>query len=236
MEDKHLIVLISGVFHAAFDAVLPQLRSMMGVEVSTKLSPSMGDSEQSVENRLSRGEEADVLIMAGGGMDAVISKGMVLHGTRVELARAPVGLAMKAGASKPDISTVESLRATLLAASSVGYSISASGRYVSGKLFETLGIEDGMRGKAHEVEGLTPVAETVARGENQYGFQAISELMPTAGIEVIGRLPEAVEFVTPVSGAVVPHSQNVRHARLLLHLLTKPERGEVFRRHGLEHP
>ncbi len=234
MTDKSLIVLVSGVFHAAYDEVLPRFEREAGIEVRSELSPSLGDSPQSVESRLSRGEDADVLIMAGGGMDAIIAGGMVLDGTRVELARAPMGLAMKQGAAKPDISTTDRLRETLLSASSVGYSISASGQYVSRELFKTLGIEDEMKDKAHQVKGLTPVAETVAKGENQYGFQAISELLPTKGIEVIGRLPNDVEFVTPVSAAVARHSKNVEGARALLQFLTRSEMGAVLERHGLD--
>lgn len=233
MSDGKLIVLVSGVFHAAYDEVLPQFERNEGMKVKSELSPSLGDSPQSVESRLSRGENADVLIMAGAGMDAIIAKGMVLDGTRVKLARAPMGLAMKQGAPKPDISTPDRLRDTLLSASSIGYSISASGQYVSRELFKKLGIEDEMKAKAHQVKGLTPVAETVAKGENQYGFQAISELLPTAGIEIVGQLPDEVEFVTPVSAAVARHSENAGRAQALLRYLTRPEMGQVLERHGL---
>ena len=90
-----------------------------------------------------------------------------------------------------------------------------------------------MKAKAHQVKGLTPVAETVAKGENQYGFQAISELLPTAGIEVVGQLPDEVEFVTPVSAAVARHSENAGRAQALLRYLTRPEMGQVLERHGL---
>lgn len=234
MNDKALIVFVSGVFHAAYDEVLPEFERGTNIKVTSELSPSLGNSPQSVESRLSRGEDADVLIMAGGGMDAIIAKQMVLDGTRVELARAPMGLAMGKGASKPDISTTDRLRETLLAASSVGYSISASGQYVSHKLFKKLGIEDEMKDKAHEVKGLTPVAETVASGENQYGFQAISELMPTDGIEVIGKLPDDVKFVTPVSAAIARHSRNVGVARALLSFLVRPAMRRILERHGLD--
>ncbi len=190
-EAGRLVVLISGVFHAAYLHVLPTFEGETGLSVQSELSPSLGDSPQSVKSRLQRGEEADVLIMAGRGLDDAVDKKMVLDGTRVELARAPAGMAMKNGATKPDISTVDSLRATLLSASSVGYSISASGQYVSHELFKKLGIEEQMKKKAHEVEGVTPVSETVARGKNQYGFQAVSEILPIEGVELIGKLPDA---------------------------------------------
>ena len=202
--------------------------------VNSELSPSLGDSPKSVESRLARGEDADVLIMAGRGLDDAVSKKMVLDGTRVELARAPAGMAMKKGAAKPDISTVDGLRATLLSASSVGYSISASGQYVSHELFQKLGIAEQMKGKAHEVEGVTPVSETVAKGVNQYGFQAVSEILPIEGVELIGKLPDPVEFVTPVSAAVALNSKNPEGARALLRFLTRPEMNSILEKHGLE--
>ncbi len=233
-DARQLVVLASGVFHAVYTKVLPTFEHETGLNIRTELSPSLGDSPQSVESRLARGEDADVLIMAGRGLDEIVSKKMVMDGTRVELARAPIGLAMKKGAPRPDISTLDQLRETLLAASSVGYSISASGQYVSHELFKKLGIEAQMRGKAHEVKGLTPVAETVASGENQYGFQAISELLPIKGIELIGKLPDAVAFVTPVSAAVALKSRNPEGARALLRFLTRREMDPVLEQHGLD--
>jgi molybdate transport system substrate-binding protein len=113
-----LVVLISGVFHAAYMHVLPDFERETGFVVRSELSPSLGDSPQSVANRLARGEEADVLIMAGRGLDEITARNMVLAGTRVELARAPAGLAMKKGAVKPDISTPDQLRKTPAASSS----------------------------------------------------------------------------------------------------------------------
>lgn len=235
-DAKQLVVLISGAFHAVYQDVLPTFERETGFKVRSELSPSLGDSPLSVRSRLARDEEADVLIMAGRGLDEIVANRMVLDGTRVELARAPIGLAMKEGAPRPDISTTDSLRKTLLSAASVGYSISASGQYVSHELFRKLGIEHEMKEKAREVAGVTPVAETVARGENQYGFQAVSEILPIAGAELIGKLPEAVAFVTPVSAAVVLHSGNPDGARALLRFLTREEMHPVLERHGLDLP
>lgn len=233
-DAKQLVVLISGVFHAAYKQVLPAFVRETGLAVKSELSPSLGDSPKSVESRLARGEEADVLIMAGRGLDEVTAKKMVMEGTRVELARAPAGLAMKKGAVKPDISTPDLLRETLLSASSVGYSISASGQYVSHELFKKLGIQDQMKGKAHEVKGVEPVSETVAKGENQYGFQAVSEILPIEGAELVGKLPDAVEFVTHVSAAVALKSRNPEGARSLLRFLTRQDMGTVLEQHGLD--
>ena len=233
-KPTELVVLVSGVFHAAYMDVLPAFERETGFKVRSELSPSLGDSPQSVESRLARGEAADVLIMAGTGLDELVAQNRVLQRSRVELARAPAGLAMKEGAIKPDISTPDRLRETLLSASSVGYSISASGQYVSRELFKKLGIEEQMKDKAQEVEGVTPVAETIAKGENQYGFQAVSEILPIEGVELVGKLPDAVEFVTPVSAAVALKSENPKGAWSLLRFLTRPEMRSVLEQHGLD--
>ena len=233
-DTKQLVVLISGVFHAAFKQVLPDFVRETGLTVKSELSPSLGDSPQSVASRLSRGEDADVLIMAARGLDEVTAKNMVMEGTRVELARAPAGLAMRRGAPRPDISTPELLRKTLLSASSVGYSISASGQYVSHELFKKLGIEEQMKERAHEIKGVIPVSETVAKGENQYGFQAVSEILPIEGAELVGKLPDSVEFVTPVSAAVALKSRNPEAARSLLKFLTRKEMSTMLEQHGLD--
>jgi molybdate transport system substrate-binding protein len=84
------------------------------------------------------------------------------------------------------------------------------------------------------VPGLTPVGETVAKGENQYGFQAVSELLAVEGVEVIGKLPDAVEFVTPVSAAIAVMSKNPEGARSLLRFLTRPEMAPILEQHGLD--
>ena len=236
VADEKIIVLISGVFHATFDAVLPDFERETGLVVESKLSPSLGDNPDTVDSRLSRGEDADLVIMAGAGLDAVAAKNLVIPGTRVELAQAPAGLAMKKGEPKLDISTPDALRQVLLSASSVGYSISASGKYVSNELFAKLGIADEMKGKAHEVKELIPVAETVANGANELGFQAVSEILPVQGVELVGKLPNEVEFVTPVSAAVVSSSKNPAGARALLTFLTRPEMRSVLEDHGLNPP
>lgn len=233
-EPKHLVVLISGVFHSAYDELLPSFKTDSGVTVDSRLSPSMGNSPDSVSSRLERGEPADVLIMAEQGLDRIVSQGLARDDTRVALATAPVGIAVKAGSPKPDISTAEKLTQVLLAAKSVAYSISASGKYVSGDLFKKLGIEDQMRAKAHEVEGTTPVAQTVADGTYEIGFQSLSELGAVDGVDLVGALPSPVGLATTVSGAVATNSCSPHEAADLLRFLSRSEFTPILKRHGLD--
>ncbi len=236
MEAKHLIVLVSGVFHSAYNELLPAFKRESGVTIDSYLSPSMGESPDSVFSRLERGEPADVLIMAEKGLDHVVSKGWANDETRVRLAVAPVGIAVKAGSTKPDISTAEKLTQVLLAAKSVAYSISASGQYVSGELFRKLGIEDQMRDKAHEVQGTTPVAQTVADGTYEIGFQSLSELAAVDGIEIVGALPDPVGISTAVAAAVASNSRSPHEAAALLRFLSRSEFMPLLKKHGLGPP
>ena len=108
----------------------------------------------------------------------------------VDLVKSPIGVAVKAGAPKPDISSADAVKRALLAAKTIAYSDSASGVYVSTEMFRKLGIEDEMKGKARKIPA-TPVGEIVAKGEAEIGFQQISELKPVQGIDIIGPLPDA---------------------------------------------
>src|SRR5262249_20715297 len=145
--------------------------------------------------RLERGEPVDVLIMVGYALGDFVKKGKVIGDSRVDLANSPIGVAVRAGASKPDISSADALKRALLAAKSVAYSDSASGVYVSTEMFRKLGIEEAMKGKAKEIPA-TPVGEIVAKGEAEIGFQQIAELKPVAGIDIVGRLPAELQKIT----------------------------------------
>ncbi len=235
-DSENLVVLISGVFHAAFDELLPTFQGDTGTTVDSYLSPSMGQSPDSVSSRLERGEPADVVIMAEKGLDHAVSAGLVDGGTRVRLAGAPVGIAVKAGAAKPDISTADKLKDVLLKADSVAYSISASGQYVSGELFDNLGIGEEMKAKAHRVEGTTPVAQTIADGTYEIGFQSLSELGAVPGVDLVGALPDPVGLATSVAGAVTAHSRRPADAAALLRFLSRADFIPVLRKNGLTPP
>jgi molybdate transport system substrate-binding protein len=181
-------VVSSGGFAAAYRELAPGFEKASGDTLSAGWGPSMGDTVDAVPQRLKRGEPIDVLIMVGYALEALIGQGKVVAGSRVDLARSGIGAAVRAGAPKPDISTEDALRRTLLAAKSIAYSDSASGVYIGTEMFRKLGIAEAVAGKAHMIPA-TPVGEIVARGEAEIGFQQISELKPVKGIDLIGPLP-----------------------------------------------
>ena len=230
-----LVVMISGGFKTTYQALLPGFEKRMGVCVLTVPGPSMGKTEHAIPQRLARGEAADVLVMVGPALDELVQKGEAVPGSEVELALSPIGMAVRAGARVPDITTEDKFRQALLDAGSVAYSDSSSGAYISAKLFKKLGIEQEMQGKAREIAA-TPVGEIVAKGEAVIGFQEVAELLAVPGITVVGRIPAEDEFLTRFTAGVAARSRNPALARQLLAYLAAPDARPVLERMGLDPP
>src|SRR5438132_4890101 len=177
-------VMISGGLSAAYEALVPEFERATGHKVLTARGPSMGTTVNAIPVRLERGEPADVLIMVGYALKDLADKGKVITGSSVDLVKSPIGIAVKSGAPKPDISSPDALKRALLAAKTIAYSDSASGVYVSTEMFQKLGIAEEMKDKARKIPA-TPVGEIVAHGTAEIGFQQISELKPVAGIDIV---------------------------------------------------
>ena len=226
-------VMISGGLTAAYKALIPEYEHASGNTVVTAFGPSMGTTQNAIPVRLERGEPVDVLILVGYALDDLIKKGKAVADGRTDLVRSPIGIAVRAGAPKPDISSVDALKRTLLAAKSVAYSDSASGVYVSTELFSKLGIAEEMKGKAKMIPA-TPVGEIVAHGDAEIGFQQISELMPVAGIDIVGQLPAEVQKITVFSAGVSATSKEPDAAKSLIKFLNSAQAAPVLVKSGLE--
>jgi molybdate transport system substrate-binding protein len=214
-------VMNSGGFSAAYKALKPKFEAASGHTLSTAWGPSMGNAPEAIPNRLARGEPADVVIMVGYALDALIKQGKVDPASRTDLADSRIGMVVKAGHAKPDISTVDGLRAAMLGARSIAYSDSASGVYIERELLTKLGIEQAMKPKAHMIEK-TPVASLVARGDYELGFQQVSEILPVQGADFAGRLPEAVQSVTKFAAGIPVGARHPEAARELIRYLASP--------------
>ena len=197
------------------------------------LATTMGVGAESIPSRLRNGETADVVIVDDDSLKALIAEGLVAAGSRVPLARSAIGMAVKAGSVKPDISSVAALRRALLNAKSIAYSASISGTYLSKEVFQRLGIADEIAAKSHRIER-ERVGAVVARGEAELGFQQISELLPVQGIELVGPLPDAVQKISLFSAGINAHSGNSDAARELIRFLASPESAGAVSRSGLE--
>jgi molybdate transport system substrate-binding protein len=231
-DSAEIRVMISGGLTAAYRALVPEFERTTGNKVVTAFGPSMGTTENALPVRLSRGEPADVLIMVGYALDDLAREGKVVAGSQVALVRSPMGIAVRAGTPKPDISSVEALRRSLLAAKSVAYSDSASGVYVENELFSRLGIVDQMKRKSRMIPA-EPVGEVVARGEAEIGFQQISELKPVRGIDIVGPLPPEVQNITVFSAGIATGAREPSAGQALISFLASPAAAPVLTNSGL---
>lgn len=226
-------VMTSGGFTAAFLEVVPEFERTTGHKVVTAFGASMGNAPDSIPSRLGRKEPADLVILADAALEALIRQGRVVAGSRVDLARSRIGMAVRAGAPKPDISSVEALKRTLLLAASIAYSASASGVYLSTELLPRLGIADQVRAKSRRIES-ERVGAVVARGEAEIGFQQISELLSVPGIDYVGPLPHEVQRVTVFSAGVATAATASEAARALIAYLSSPGVRPAIVKSGLE--
>ncbi|MFH1603410.1 MAG: substrate-binding domain-containing protein [Pseudomonadota bacterium] len=186
-----------------------------------------------VTKRVQAGEAFDVVIQASAGIDKLIAAGRVQAGSKVDLARSGVAVAVRAGTSKPDISTEEALRAAVRATRSIGYSTGPSGVALA-KLFERWGIADEIRSRMVQAPPGVPVGTLVARGEVELGFQQLSELMHLEGITVLGPLPPAVQIITTFSAGVCSGTHQADAVRAMLDYMNTPEAADAKRRQGMD--
>jgi molybdate transport system substrate-binding protein len=227
-----LRVMTSGTFTAAFLELAPRFEQATGHRL-VAATTSMGVGADSIPSRLQRREPADVVIVDDDAIGALIAAGAVIAGTRTPLARSGIGMAVRAGAPRPDISSVDALRRALLQARSIAYSASVSGRYISTELFQRLGIAEQVAGKSRRIEG-ERVGAVVARGEAEVGFQQTSELLPVPGIDYVGPLPTEVQRVSVFSAGVAAHARNPAAAAALIRFLASAEASAAVGRTGLE--
>lgn len=230
-------VMISAGFFAVYEELGPAFEKSTGHKLVTTRGPSVGDSPEAIPTRLSRGEEADVVIMDGVGVDLLDQKGLTRPGSRMPLAESFIGMVVRAGQPKPDISTIDALRKTLLSAKSIAYSDSSSGTYLSTIGFKKLGIADEIAGKTRKVRGPPsgePVAAVVARGEAEIGFQQVPELIHVPGIDFVGTVPSEVQPPTLFVGALPKNSQQPDAAIALLHFLSSADAAAVITKAGMK--
>jgi molybdate transport system substrate-binding protein len=226
-------VVTSGAFTAAYLELVPEYEHATHSKLVTEFGPSMGTTHNAIPVRLGRGEAIDVVIMAAPALDDLAKQGKIRADSRVDLVQSKIGMAVKAGAPKPDISTLDALKLTLLAAKSIAYSDSASGVYLSTELFPKLGIADQIKSKCRKIEA-DPVGGVVASGEVEIGFQQISELRPVKGIDIVGELPPGAQRVIVFAAAIPTTSKHPEAAKALIQWLASPANYTLIQKTGLE--
>jgi len=226
-------VMNSGGFAAAYLDLIPEFERATGNTVTTAWGPSMGSTPEAIPSRLQRGEPVDVVIMVGYALGDLIKQGRIAADSRVDLARSKIGMAVRAGATKPDISSVEAFKRALIAAKSIAYSDSASGVYVSTELFQRLGIADELRPKSKEIKG-ERVGNVIARGDAEIGFQQVSELLPVPGIDFVGPIPAELQKITVFSAGMATAAKDPNAAKTLIEFLASPAAMAAIKKSGLE--
>jgi molybdate transport system substrate-binding protein len=226
-------VMTSGAFTAAYLELLPQLERLTKKKIVT-VTTSMGTGETSIQNRLKRGEAADIVIVSEGNLRQFMDEGSVLREGHLPLARSSIGIAVRAGAPKPDVSSAEALKRTLLAAKTIAYSASVSGQYLTTELYPRLGIAEQCLPKSRFVGGGERTGAVVARGDADLAIQQISELLPVPGIAHITPLPPELQKVAIFAAGVAATSPDPAMARSVIQFLASAEAAPAIARSGLE--
>ena len=192
-----------------------------------------------VHDRIAAGVSADVVIALPAQIDDLVREGLVIAGSRQAVARALLGAAVRAGAAMPDIATPDAARRSFLAADSLGFADPATGATTGiyfARLLREQGMEPALAGRVHLFPDGTQAMEAVARGEIAMAAGQVSEIMPVAGVRLIGKLPSAWQLETTYEGGITSGAPDMEAARLVMELLTAPSAAPVLARSGLERP
>jgi molybdate transport system substrate-binding protein len=223
-----LKVMSSLAVKAVYIEVLPNFERQSKQKIETQWV-GMAD----IRKRMVAGETVDAVIGSSGLIDDLIRIGALDSRTKVDLAKSGVGAAVRKGAKKPDIRSVDALKAALRAAKSIVYSSGPSGVYLA-ELFQRLGMEQELKGKAKQAPPGVLVGELVARGQFELCFQQVPELRQVAGIDYVGPLPAEVQLVTMFCGGVHAKASDAKTALKWLKYLRSRDAEPAIRKHGLE--
>ena len=221
-------VLSSIATREAYNELGPQFERASGDKVITTWAGTVD-----IVKRMAAGEVHDLVVISSTELDELIKQGRLAAGSRVDLARCGIGVAVRAGAPKPDIRSADALKQTLLAAKTVGYTSGPSGVYMGG-LIERMGIAADIKPKFRSVPSGGTIGTIVASGDCEIGFQQISELVHIKGIDYVGPLPAEVQRVTIFSTGIPVGAKNPDGAKNLVKFLTTPAAAAEMRKHGLE--
>jgi molybdate transport system substrate-binding protein len=187
-----------------------------------------------IMTRMKAGENGvDLVVLDAGSLEELTRAGKIVSGSRVDFAKSRIGVAVRAGAPKPDIGSVDALKRALLAAASIAYSRSLSGIHVAG-LLQTWGIAERVQPKVRQPAPGEFVGHMVARGEAEIGFQQISELVHIDGIDLVGPIPPEVQLVTVVAGGIHAGAKQPGAAEAWMNFLASPAAAAVLRKNGLD--
>jgi molybdate transport system substrate-binding protein len=216
MATRHLLAdLVAALSATAADV---SIESMGGVDAA---------------RRVAAGEPFDGVVLAAGAIETLIAQGSVVAGSRVDLVKSPMAVAVRAATAHPSIESEEAVRQAVLSARHIGYSTGPSGDHLLA-LFERWGIGTVVKDRLVQARPGIPVASLVAGGEADLGFQQLSELLNVDGVDVVGLLPESIQGTTTFSGGVACASTRPERVREVLAFMASPAVASIKRTHGME--
>jgi molybdate transport system substrate-binding protein len=223
-------VLISGGFSAAYRELLPQFEKSTGITVTTARGASQGDGPTTIGAQLRRGQPADVVIMSREGLAELLAEGRIVTGSDIDLASVPLGVGVRAGTPRPDISTVNAFRQTLLRAKSIGIQ-STSANYLKTRVFPQLGIADAL---ADKLSGAG--AAEVASGGVEMVVLPVSEILSVPGADFVGTIPAEIQFVQVFAAALVKGTKEPEASKRLIVFLASERATPAIEKTGMKRP
>jgi molybdate transport system substrate-binding protein len=227
-----LNVLISGGFSGPYEELVPEFERTSGIKVTTGSGSSQGSGPQTIAAQLERGVAADVVILSREGLTELIRAQRIVAGTDMDLARTPIGVAVRAGAPKPDARTVEAFKRVVLKARTVAVPSSTSGIFLMEEVFPRLGIADKVNVKA--TPRGTGAAAMVASGEADIGLLPVSEIIHAKGVDLAGVIAEEIQLHQVFAAAAVARSKELEAAKQLIAFLTSARAAATIKRGGME--
>jgi molybdate transport system substrate-binding protein len=220
-----LKILSGGAMRTLLVEAVPLFESASGIKTDVRFALT-----SVLKKEIEDGAIFDIALLPRPELDALIEQGSIAAGTETDIARSAVGLAVRAGAPKPDIATVAAFKRALLAAQTVGYSDGPSGAYVT-NLLQRLGVAQKMKPKIRLTSG--PVAELVAKGEAEIGLQQIVAILPVKGADLVGPLPGELQNVIVYAAGLSARSANSQAGRRLVAFMATPQVVSIIRAKGM---
>ena len=212
----------------AYRELVPEFEKASGHKVTTVFTGTLDANK-----RLASGETYDMLIMSAPSIEEHMKSGKAVAGSRVDLAKSGTAVGVKAGAPKPDISSVDAVKKMLLSAKSIGYSTGPSGNYVI-SLFDRLGVAEQVKPKLKQTPTGVFVGSIVASGEVEIGFQQVSEMANFPGVDYVGPLPPEIQQYTMFSSGIIAGAKEADAAKQLVKFITAPSAAPAYKKRGLE--
>jgi len=232
IASAQLKVIISGGFSGPYEQLLPEFEKTTSIKVTTGSGASQGTGPQTIAAQLAHGAAFDVVIMSREGLTDLVSQHRIAPGTDLDLARTPLGIAVRAGAPKPDVSTVEAFKEVMLKANMIAMPGSTSGIFLMKDVFPRLGIADKVKVKAApRGSGATAM---VASGEADIAVMPVSEIMHAQGVDYAGKIPEEIQLNQIFAAAVVAGSKEYEAAKRLIAFLASDKASAAISRGGME--